>query len=126
VNAPNCIRASTLRQWAASARELIEKIEASGRSIPPHLQEPYAKACGTVEQVEAAVADQSLGVIPVLFWAVPAIGALIAGGVVLYRVSEEITSATRQTVKATGNALSMAAYALVGVMVYSFARKRVA
>ncbi len=117
------VSTATLREWATAARSLINAIEASGRPIPPDLQEPYAKVCADVEQVEAALSGEELGIFPLLLFAVPAIGALIYGGVVLTRIADTVTDSARQTVKAAGNAMSFGAYAMVGLMVFGFARR---
>lgn len=131
-----CVRVELLREWAAHARKLIDDIDtfsaATGRPIPPHLADRYARACGEVAKVEAAVAGDGLGFIPLLWlgWAGGAalLAATVGTGYVLYETSKELASSARQGVKqvagATAQAMALASYAVVGIMVYNFARKR--
>lgn len=133
---PNCVDVGLLREWAATARKLIDNIDtfsaATGRPIPPHLEDAYARTCQDVAKIEAAVGGDGLGFIPLVWlgWASGAalLAATVGGGYVLYETSKQLASSAREGVKqvagATAQAMALASYAVVGIMVYNFARKR--
>lgn len=115
-----------LRCLVGQMRRNVNRI--GNRPVPAHLAGNYYQAVGILEDLEAHLADEGLGL--AWFLALPLIGAVgwaaYEIGVAADAIMGTATEGVQQVVTHASNAASIATYALVGFFVYDFARRRIA